>query len=160
MQKAIFLDRDGIVNHELGDYVRREEDFKLNESLVPFLMDMQKRGFVFIVISNQGGLAKGLYDHSFLDRIHTKLISGLSEQGIALKEIYYCPHHPDYGKCICRKPDSLLIEKALSRFDIDAEHSWFIGDNARDMVAAEKAGVKGILVDSNADLRGISGRIV
>ena len=86
MQKAIFLDRDGIINRELGHYVAREEDFILNPGLIPFLRLMQSHGFLFIVISNQGGVAKGLYDHSFLEHIHEGLHTQLREAGLVLAE--------------------------------------------------------------------------
>ncbi len=152
MQKAIFLDRDGIINTEIGNYVTSEPDFHINPSLIPFLKAMQDKGFQFVVISNQGGVAKKLYSHAFLDGIHQKLINRLSDQKISLLEIYYCPHHPDFGKCICRKPDSLMVEKAIARFKLNAAASWFIGDTQRDMEAAAKAGVKGILAESNSDL--------
>ncbi|MBX7204681.1 MAG: HAD-IIIA family hydrolase [Bacteroidia bacterium] len=152
MQKAIFLDRDGIINTEIGNYVTSEPDFHINPSLVPFLKVMQAKGFQFVVISNQGGVAKNLYNHAFLDRIHQKLINLLSAAQIPLLEIYYCPHHPDFGKCICRKPDSLMVEKAIARFKLNAAASWFIGDAHRDIEAAAKAGVRGILAESNSDL--------
>lgn len=152
MQKAIFLDRDGIINTEIGNYVTSEPDFHINPSLIPFLKAMQAKGFQFVVISNQGGVAKNLYNHAFLDGIHQTLISRLSAHEISLLEIYYCPHHPDFGKCICRKPDSLMVEKAIARFKLNAAVCWFIGDAQRDMEAAAKAGVRGILAESNSDL--------
>jgi len=159
MQKAIFLDRDGIINTELGHYVTRKEDFSINPSLLPFLKAMQTKGFLFVVISNQGGVAKKLYNHAFLNVIHEELKAQFTLQGISLLEIYYCPHHPDYGKCICRKPDSLLIEKAMARFNIDPSASWFVGDAERDMQAAAKAGLKEVLVPSNSDLTVLISRI-
>jgi D-glycero-D-manno-heptose 1,7-bisphosphate phosphatase len=152
MQKAIFLDRDGIINTEIGNYVTCEQDFQINPSLIPFLKAMKALDFNFVVISNQGGVAKKLYDHAFLDKIHQKLINLLSKEGISLLEIYYCPHHPTVGKCICRKPDSLLLEKAVARYKLNAATSWFIGDAQRDIEAAAKAGVKGILAESNSNL--------
>ena len=152
MQKAIFLDRDGIINTEIGNYVTSEPDFHINPSLIPFLKAMQAKGFQFVVISNQGGVAKNLYNHAFLDRIHQKVINLLCAEQIPLLEIYYCPHHPDFGKCICRKPDSLMVEKAIARFKLNAAASWFIGDAQRDMEAAAKAGVRGILAEPNSDL--------
>ena len=159
MQKAIFLDRDGIINTEIGHYILREEDFCMNPGLVPFLKIMQSKGFIFIVISNQGGVAKGLYTHQFLHTLHAKVKTLFQESGLPLLEIYYCPHHPDFGKCICRKPDSLLVEKALARFKLDAANCWFIGDAERDIRAAAKAGVKGILVESNSNLELIAEKI-
>ena len=74
------------------------------------------------------------------------------KRGIFISEIYYCPHHQEFTKCICRKPDSLLLEKAIARFNINPEKSFFIGDSKRDIMAAEKVGVKGFLIKKNEKL--------
>lgn len=150
MKKAVFLDRDGVLNKELGDYVCRFEDFKVLEHNFPALKELQDRGYLLIVITNQGGLAKRWYSVETLDRMHDHLKKSYAEQGIHLTEVYYCNHHPEYnGKCLCRKPGSLMLEKAIARFAIDASKSYFIGDRERDVIAGEAAGVKGILIDSD-----------
>ncbi|WP_276362533.1 HAD family hydrolase [Daejeonella sp. H1SJ63] len=150
MKKAVFLDRDGVLNKELGDYVCRFEDFKVLEHNFPALKELQDRGYLLIVITNQGGLAKGWYSVEILNQMHVHLKQSYAEQGITLTEVYYCNHHPEYnGKCLCRKPGSLLLEKAVARFGIDASSSYFIGDRERDVIAGEAAGVKGILIDSD-----------
>lgn len=150
MNKAVFLDRDGVLNKELGDYVCRVEDFCVLEHNYDVLKRLQDDGYLLIVITNQGGLAKGWYDQETLDRMHRHLKLCYAERGVILSEIYYCNHHPDYnGKCLCRKPGSLMIEKALARFRVDPSRSYFIGDRERDVIAGEKAGVTGILIDSD-----------
>ena len=150
MNKAVFLDRDGVLNKELGDYVCRFEDFKVLEHNFAALKELQDRGYLLIVITNQGGLAKGWYSAKVLDQMHTQLITTYAEQGVLISEVYYCNHHPEYnGKCLCRKPGSLMLEKALARFGIDASQSYFIGDRERDVIAGEAAGVTGILIDSD-----------
>ena len=150
MNKAVFLDRDGVLNKELGDYVCRFEDFKVLEHNFTALKELQDRGYLLIVITNQGGLAKGWYSANVLDQMHTQLITTYAEQGVLISEVYYCNHHPEYnGKCLCRKPGSLMLEKALARFGIDASQSYFIGDRERDVIAGQAAGVTGILIDSD-----------
>lgn len=150
MKKAVFLDRDGVLNKELGDYVCKFEDFKVLEHNFPALKELQDRGYLLIVITNQGGLAKGWYTVETLDQMHAHLKESYAKQGIYLTEVYYCNHHPEYnGKCLCRKPGSLMLEKAIARFGIDASASYFIGDRERDVIAGEAAGVKGILIDSD-----------
>lgn len=150
MKKAVFLDRDGVLNKELGDYVCKFEDFKVLEHNFPVLKELQSRGYLLIVITNQGGLAKGWYSEETLDRMHEHLRKTYAEQGIHLTEVYYCRHHPEYnGKCLCRKPGYLMLEKAMARFGIDASLSYFIGDRERDVIAGEAAGVTGILIDSD-----------
>lgn len=148
--KAVFLDRDGVLNQELGDYVCRLEDFKVLEHNFQPLAELQSRGYMLIVITNQGGLAKGWYSEETLAQMHQHLQETYAGQGIDLTEIYYCRHHPEYnGKCLCRKPGSMMLEKAIARYRVDASKSYFIGDRERDVLAGEAAGVKGILIDSD-----------
>ena len=156
MEKAVFLDRDGVLNKELGDYVCRFDDFKVLEHNFAALKELQDRGYLLIVITNQGGLAKGWYSVEVLDQMHTQLITTYAEQGVLISEVYYCNHHPEYnGKCLCRKPGSLMLEKALARFGIDASQSYFIGDRERDVIAGEAAGVTGILIDSDQPIEDV-----
>ncbi|HXC03306.1 MAG TPA: HAD-IIIA family hydrolase, partial [Bacteroidia bacterium] len=92
------------------------------------------------------------YSFADVEKLHAHIQRYMRMNGIEIDEIYYCPHHPDTGRCICRKPDSLLIEKALARFEIDPSISYFIGDRERDIQSAEKVHVKGILIPSNTPL--------
>jgi D-glycero-D-manno-heptose 1,7-bisphosphate phosphatase len=91
--------------------------------------------------------------------IHAGLKDFFAKENIDIKEFYYCPHHPSASACICRKPDSQMLEKAIARFNIDASQSWFIGDTDRDIEAGKKAGVKTLLIPANADLREWVGEI-
>lgn len=152
MNKAILLDRDGVINRERDDYTYRMEDFEILPGVTDALSLLQKKGYLLIIISNQSGIAKGIYSIDDVEKLHEYLKKQLQKQGIKIEEIYYCPHHPEYGSCICRKPDSLLVEKALARFNVDPEKSYFIGDKERDVFAGKKAGVKGILIASNSFL--------
>ncbi|HYK55698.1 MAG TPA: HAD family hydrolase [Flavisolibacter sp.] len=158
--KAVFLDRDGVLNQELGDYVCRLEDFKVLEHNFKPLAELQKRGYLLIVITNQGGLAKGWYSEETLAQMHQHLQETYAGQGIKFTEIYYCRHHPEYnGKCLCRKPGSMMLEKAIARYRVDASKSYFIGDRERDVLAGEAAGVKGILIDSDQPISEILDQI-
>lgn len=153
MNKAIFLDRDGIINVEMGDYIKRFEDFTLLPQLGEALSLLKSKGYMLVVITNQGGLAKNLYTTAELDKMHDFLESEMKKYNVHFEEIYYCPHHPDYnGKCLCRKPGSQMIEKAMARFNIDPTLSYFIGDKQRDIDAGNAVGVKGVLVESNPDI--------
>ncbi len=151
MNKAIFLDRDGVINRERG-FTYRLEDFEILPELIGSLKEFRKRGYLLIVVSNQSGIAKGLYTQNDVELLHRHLQEVLKKENIAFDEIYYCIHHPDVSKCICRKPDSLFIEKALARFNIDPARSFFIGDKLRDIEAAQKANVKGLLIEANTPL--------
>lgn len=150
MNKAVFLDRDGVLNKELGDYVCKVEDFEVLEYNFEPLKMLQDRGYLLIVITNQGGLAKSWYTVEELNKMHDKLSRAYAEHGINLSAIYYCNHHPAYNsKCLCRKPGSLMLEKAAARFNIDPAQSYFIGDRERDVIAGEAAGMTGILINSD-----------
>jgi len=157
--KAIFLDRDGVLNREIGNYVIHLEDFILNDGVVEALKAFQEKEYLLIVITNQGGISKGICTREQVDYLHLHLERVLKNKGIILSEIYYCPHHPDLTNCICRKPDSQLLEKAMARFGIDASRSYFIGDAERDILAGEKAGVQTIRMEVNQSLMEITDRI-
>lgn len=161
MNKAVFLDRDGVLNKEIGRYVTSEEEFELLEDVPAVLSKFASHGYMLIVITNQGGIAKNLYSHEGLHRIHQKLRELLHNHHVKLDAIFYCPHHPEYsGKCLCRKPDSLMLEKAMAIYDIDPGRSYFIGDNERDVEAAKKAGIKPVFIKSNSSLKAILEMII
>lgn len=152
MNKAILLDRDGVLNRERGDYTFRMEDFEILPDIFEALKLLQKAGYLLVIISNQSGIGRGLFKIEDTEKMHTYLLEKLRKEGIRIEEIYYCVHHPETGSCLCRKPDSLNVEKALARFNIDPVLSYFIGDKERDILAGEKVGVKGILMESNTSL--------
>jgi D-glycero-D-manno-heptose 1,7-bisphosphate phosphatase len=159
MNKAIFLDRDGVINKEIG-YVHRIEDFILTEDIIPALKKLQAAGFLFVVITNQSGIAKELYVQKDVEKIHAHLYTLMEAENISIAEMYYCPHHSDVEPCICRKPNSGMIEKAIARFNIDAKQSYMIGDKERDFLAAEKAGVTGILIQSDSAILPLADSII
>jgi D-glycero-D-manno-heptose 1,7-bisphosphate phosphatase len=150
--KAVFLDRDGVINRERGDYTWRWEDFELNEGVEKALQEFLRRGYLLIVISNQGGIGKGLYTVSETDALHARMEASLLEKGIRLTAIYFCPHHPSVSRCLCRKPESLMIEKALARYALDPSACYFIGDAERDAAAGRAAGVRTLLIPPNSSL--------
>ncbi len=150
--KAVFLDRDGVINKERGDYTYLLEDFIINKNVSEGLKILKNAGFLLIVISNQGGIAKQRYTMQQVEILHNYMFNCLQKKGVRLDEIYYCPHHQSTGRCICRKPDSQMIEKAMARFNISAEKSFLIGDSKRDIQAAQKVGVSAIKIKSNENI--------
>lgn len=151
MNKAIILDRDGVINRERG-YTWRIEDFELTEGVIPFLQAARDKGYIFVVVTNQGGIAKGEYSREDVERVHEYMRELLRSGGIELAEIYYCPHYYKLERCLCRKPGTLMIEKAIARFRIDVAHSFFIGDHERDQEAGNAAGIPFIKIEPNEDL--------
>jgi D-glycero-D-manno-heptose 1,7-bisphosphate phosphatase len=152
MNKAVLLDRDGVINRERNDYTFRIEDFEILPDVIKALQLLQKAGYLLVIISNQSGIGRGLFKIEDTEKMHAYLLKELKKENIRIEEIYYCVHHPETSSCICRKPDSVNVEKALARFDIDPLFSYFIGDKERDVLAGEKVGVKGILMESNSSL--------
>ena len=152
MQKIIFLDRDGVINVERGEYTFNIEDFVFVDGLFSALKKLQQHGFEFIVITNQGGISKGIYTHQHVLQLNLLIHNEFKKHQLELLDIYYCPHHSDIEKCICRKPNSLMLEKAIATYSVDITKSFFIGDSDRDIDAAHKVGVKGIKVNKNSDL--------
>jgi D-glycero-D-manno-heptose 1,7-bisphosphate phosphatase len=110
---------------------------------------------MLFVITNQGGISSGQYTREDVEALHLHLNSLLEKEGASVDEFFYCPHHTDNEKCLCRKPQPLLIQKAIARYGIDPHQSWMIGDSARDMEAGKAAGLKTILVESNGNLKGV-----
>lgn len=160
MKKAIFLDRDGTINNNSDRYyIWRREDLLLNPGVTEALAAMKAMGYMLIVISNQGGVSKGKFNREDVEDLHVYLRQLLEKEGISLDEIYYCPHHSDVESCLCRKPQPLMIQKAMARFGIDPGSSWMIGDAERDVKAGSVAGLRTILIEPNGDLRKVLAEI-
>lgn len=157
--KAVFLDRDGVLNKELGDYVTRVEDFVVLDNFTT-LKTLQDRGYLLIIATNQGGLAKGWYTEEELAKMHAHLRNLYAEHGVEFTDIFYCPHHPQFtGDCDCRKPKPGLLLQAIEKYNIDPALSYFIGDRERDVEAGTAAGVTGILINSDQPISDVLGMI-
>lgn len=156
-RKAIFLDRDGVINREVGD-LRTPEQFELVDDAASVIRKINKSEYLAIVITNQPGIAKGFFSVETLNAIHKKMDTFLGKDGAYLNGLYYCPHHPDSGfpgeipelkfECECRKPKPQLIYKACNDFNIDLDNSFFIGDRYVDIMAGKNAGVKTVLLET------------
>ncbi len=149
------MDRDGVINYERGEHTFLVKDFIINEGLFEALTVLKNRGYIFIIITNQSGIALNKYTVNDMEECHKYLIAKAKQANIHFEEIYYCPHHPSVSKCLCRKPDSLLLEKAIDKYNVDIHKSWFIGDKLRDMQAAEKLGVNHLLINPNKNINEI-----
>lgn len=152
MNKALFLDRDGVINRERGAHTVRLADFEILPGVPEAIATAERAGWVVIIITNQSGIDLGLYDHAELDRMHRYLHDMLRDHGTRVADILYCPHHPTRGRCLCRKPGSLLLERGAARHQVDLSTSVMIGDKDRDIRSAHAAGARGILVDANTPL--------
>lgn len=146
MNRAIFFDRDGVLNEEVG-YLWEIEKFKWIDGAREAIKFCNERGLLAIVVTNQSGIARGLYTSREVDALHNFMQKSLAELGAHIDGFYYCPHHPDFsGECDCRKPKPGLIRKACEDFKINPAQSILFGDSARDIEAAQAAGLRdGIL---------------
>ncbi|MFW5656416.1 MAG: D-glycero-alpha-D-manno-heptose-1,7-bisphosphate 7-phosphatase [Bacteroidota bacterium] len=151
--KCVFLDRDGVINNnEHAPFTWQIENFFINEGVIEFMHLCRKKGYLLVLISNQGAIALNYYTRYDTDILHDYLAMELAKHNLAFDAMYYCPHHHTVEKCICRKPDSGMLEKAMARFAIDPERSFFIGDSTVDIKAGEKAGLHSIKIQANENL--------
>lgn len=148
MNKAVFLDRDGVLNKELGDYVYKPDDFHINDGVVEGLQLLHANGFKLIVVTNQGGIARGIYSRREVWQLHQILQAAC---GGIIDQLYYSPYHKSVSKSLLSKPNSMMLEKGIAKFDIDVAKSWLIGDAERDLAAAKAVGVHTILLPTSKE---------
>jgi len=155
--KVIFLDRDGVINEYPGDkdYVKSWKEFRFLPRIKPALKKLVSRGFKLFVISNQAGVAKGIYSQADLDLITKNMLAELNKKEKVISDVYYCTHHKDEN-CSCRKPRTGLIELAVTKLKkedcgIELGKSYFIGDTLSDIETGKAAGLKTILVFSGKE---------
>ena len=160
MKKIVFFDRDGVINHEPGHYTSSVDEFVVNDGIGESVKLLKDSGYTVIIISNQGGIAKGLYSADDVLKMHKKLQDYLLEYNTEIDDFYFCPHHNDFGKCLCRKPGNLMFEKAIYLNNASPLESFMIGDSERDLHAAEKSGVKGFLITPNENILELCRKIV
>ncbi|WP_205501965.1 D-glycero-alpha-D-manno-heptose-1,7-bisphosphate 7-phosphatase [Rufibacter psychrotolerans] len=141
--KAVFLDRDGVLNVERGDYTWRPDDFEVAPGVPEALHLLKQHGYLLVVVTNQAGIAKGLYTKVDVLACHQKLQTAC---GNIIDALYMAPGHPSVSESLARKPDSLMLEKALARLRLDPAACWLVGDQPRDVQAARKCGVAAVLV--------------
>ena len=141
MQKALFLDRDGVINVEVN-YLHKIEDFKFIDGIFDLCKYYINLGFIIIVVTNQSGIARGYYTEKDFNILTLWMISEFKKKGIEIKRVYYCPHHPNFSaKCSCRKPEAGMLLEAKKDFNIDLKKSIMIGDKERDIEASLNAGL-------------------
>jgi len=142
MQKALFLDRDGVINVE-KDYLYKVEDFEFIDGIFDLITYYQQLDYKIFVVTNQSGIARNYYSEDDLNNLTQWMVSEFLKHNIKIEKVYSCPHHPDIsGKCSCRKPKPGMIIEAANSYDIDLEHSIMIGDKERDIEAGLNAGIK------------------
>ena len=140
MQKAVFLDRDGVINVDKS-YVYKQEDFEFCEGVFEALQHFKRLGYLLIIVTNQSGIGRGYYREEDFQSLSAWMKQELSHENITIDAIYHCPHAPEVG-CECRKPKSGMFQEAIRDFEIDVRASWMIGDKQSDIEAALGAGIE------------------
>lgn len=154
---AVFIDRDGTINEQLG-YINHLSRFVILPGVSEAVRLLNKNNWWAIIVSNQGGVARGYYPIELVEEIHAFLESSLKEQDATIDGIFFCPHHPagilpEYSSgCDCRKPETGLIDRAREVFDIDMSRSYVVGDRHVDIELASRLNLKGVLVKTGYGL--------
>ncbi len=148
LRRAVFLDRDGVLNRENG-FVTSPDEFEILPGVPESLLRLVAADFALVVVTNQSGLARGLFDWRTLHAIHAKLHAAT---GARIDAIFVCPHHPEVGTtqltrvCPCRKPEPGMLVHAAGALGLDLDRSWLVGDAPRDIEAGQRAGVRTLAV--------------
>lgn len=155
MNKALFLDRDGVINVE-KNYVHKIEDFEFIDGIFEVTKYFQDKGYLIIVITNQAGIGRGYYTENDFHILNNWMVNQFRLRGITINKVYYCPYHPKYGlgeykkDSMDRKPNPGMILKAQQEFNINLKQSVLIGDKISDIQAGQRAGIiKNILLSNS-----------
>ena len=156
-QPAVFVDRDGTINEQMG-YINHLSRFRILPGVPQAVRMLNRHGFLVLVVTNQSGVARGYYPLDLVKTLHQLLITRIREKNGNIDGIFFCPHHPAGSvpefshNCDCRKPKTGLIEQACKSFEIDLPRSFLVGDMCTDMELAQRAGVPGVLVKTGYGL--------
>lgn len=151
MHKAVFLDRDGVINEDTG-HLHDVADLQIIPKVGQAIRDLNEKGYKVVVVANQSAVAKGLATIKDIDTINGEVKARLAREGAIIDAIYYCPHHPEgtvrkYATdCDCRKPGIGMIKTATADLGINLEESFLVGDKTSDILAGRRAGLKTVLV--------------
>ena len=143
-KKAVFVDRDGTLNVNI-DYLSDPAGYRLYPGAAEGLRLLRENGFLIIIVTNQSGIGRGIFDEKTLGRIHDKMRSDLAAGGATIDALYFCPHRPE-DNCSCRKPNTAMFERAIREHGIDPAMSFVIGDMKLDIEAGRKIGARTALV--------------
>ena len=149
MQKAVFLDRDGVLNFDSG-FISGLDNIKILPKVIEGLSKIKSIGFMTIIISNQSGVARKYFNLETMRAVDAHIKQLINKDKILLDDSFYCPHHPEFDKrCNCRKPKIGLIKKAVTKYNLNVNQSFFIGDKVEDIICGKNADCKTILVPIN-----------
>ncbi len=141
MRKALFLDRDGVINVE-KDYLYKIEDFEFIDGIFELCRHYKELEYLIFVVTNQSGIARGYYTEEDFTKLSSWMCKEFLKHDIKIEKVYHCPHHPDFSvQCSCRKPKPGMLLNAKDEFGIDMSNSIIVGDKERDIEAGLNAGL-------------------
>jgi len=141
MKKALFLDRDGVINKEIN-YLYKKEDFVFIDGIFDLVRHYKDLDYYVIIVTNQSGIARKYYTEKDFNTLTIWMKKEFLKENVEIDAVYFCPHHPDIsGACRCRKPNPGMLFSAAEDYDIDLEHSIMVGDKERDIEAGLNAGL-------------------
>lgn len=143
--KCLFLDRDGVINEEMG-YVWQIDKIQFKPGIIELINFANFMEYKVIVITNQGGISKGLYTVNDVTTLHQFIKECFASHGAIIDEFLFCPHHPEQSRCLCRKPGKLLFERAIHQYQINPKQSFMLGDKQHDLTPAKQLGMTTVLV--------------
>ncbi len=152
--KCIFLDRDGVINKDIG-YLKSPDQLIILPGVIEALIKLKEAGFLLIIVTNQSGIAKGFFYEDDLIKVHEALLAIFKKNNVYIDDIFYCPHHKDgtvepYNiSCNCRKPDTKMIKNSVIKYNIDLRKSYLVGDKDTDIQLAINAGLKSFYVKND-----------
>jgi D-glycero-D-manno-heptose 1,7-bisphosphate phosphatase len=143
-KKIIFIDRDGVINKEIG-YLYKIQDFEFIDGVFDACKYFLSLGYEIIIITNQSGIARGLYKEEDFLKLNTWMLEKFCEKDIRINDVFHCPHGPE-DNCSCRKPKPGLFLKAIKKYSVDINKSWMIGDKETDIQSARDAGIEKTII--------------
>jgi len=149
---AVLLDRDGTFLDETG-YLGDPEEVRFLPGAVDAMRELSEAGFRLIVVTNQSGIGRGFFPEEQALAVNLKMIQMLSDEGVPIDGIYYCPHHPEDG-CGCRKPLTMMVKRAEDDFELDTDISWIVGDVDKDIHLGLNSGLRPVLVATGKTEKG------
>ncbi|MFK8068346.1 MAG: D-glycero-beta-D-manno-heptose 1,7-bisphosphate 7-phosphatase [Gammaproteobacteria bacterium] len=152
----LILDRDGVINQDSDDYIKNPNEWLPIPGSLKAISNANRAGFRVIVVTNQSGLGRGIFDINTLNEMHKKMHKKLARVGGVIEAVFFCPHKPDEG-CDCRKPKAGMLEEIRQRLNISLEKVWYVGDSYTDVQAARSAGATPVLVRTGKGERTLAG---
>lgn len=143
MNKCVFLDRDGVLNEDDPNYTYEVSKFKIIPGVPEALLRLKEHDYTLIVVTNQSGIAKGIYTVEQMKACHEYFQEQCDH---AINQYYFSPYHHSFTNSLLTKPGTLMFEKAIAKFNIDVSQSWMVGDRGRDIIPAKKLGIKTVQI--------------